>query len=377
MNTRERFLNIAHFELKNEIFIGSWFQWFWYDALVNWVNQGASAEILSDEHRAEFFKFERVEQIDIKSGMLCLGKSFGPPYVPCYIPLFEREILTEDDRIRIVMNEGGIKCKEYIEQPERMPQWIDYPVKDKKSWEQLKKRLYPQEPTRYPAWWKDKVRCWKNRDYVLGLSVGSFFGMLREYIGFENLCVMYYDNPSLILEIAEWMEYFEMKIIKKVIADVELDYVYYWEDIAFKTGALISPQIFKKFIMPYYKRINNYLRSNGIDIILVDSDGFTEELIPLWLESGLNGHYPLEVTANMDAIRLRKKYGKNLILSGNIDKRALAKDKNAIEKELLNKVPFLISGGGYFPSLDHFCPPDVSYENYIFYLETLKKLNKS
>ena len=377
MNTRERFLNIAHFELKNEIFIGSWFQWFWYDALVNWVNQGASAEILSDEHRAEFFKFERVEQIDIKSGMLCLGKSFGPPYVPCYIPLFEREILTEDDRIRIVMNEGGIKCKEYIEQPERMPQWIDYPVKDKKSWEQLKKRLDPQEPTRYPAWWKDKVRCWKNRDYVLGLSVGSFFGMLREYIGFENLCVMYYDNPSLILEIAEWMEYFEMKIIKKVIADVELDYVYYWEDIAFKTGALISPQIFKKFIMPYYKRINNYLRSNGIDIILVDSDGFTEELIPLWLESGLNGHYPLEVTANMDAIRLRKKYGKNLILSGNIDKRALAKDKNAIEKELLNKVPFLISGGGYFPSLDHFCPPDVSYENYIFYLETLKKLNKS
>ncbi len=377
MNTRERFLKIAHFELKNEIFIGSWFQWFWYDALVNWVNQGASPEILSDEHRAEFFNFERVEQIDIKSGMLCLGKSFGPPYVPCYIPLFEREVISEDDRVRIVMNEGGIKCKEYIDQPERMPQWLDYPVKDKKSWEQLKKRLDPHEPTRYPAWWKDKARCLKNREHVLGLCVGSFFGMLREYIGFENLCVMYYDNPSLILEIAEWMEYFEMEIIKKVIADVELDYVYYWEDMAFKTGALVSPQIFKKFMMPYYKRINNYLRSNGIDIILVDSDGFTEELIPLWLESGLNGQYPLEVTADMDAVRLRKKYGKNLILAGNIDKRALAKDKNAIEKEVLSKVPFLISGGGYFPSLDHFCPPDVPYKNYTFYLETLRKLNKS
>jgi hypothetical protein len=377
MNTREKFLKIAHFELKNEIFIGSWFQWYWYDALVNWVSQGASSEILSDEHRAEYFKFERVEQIDIKSGMLCLGKSFGPPYVPCYIPLFDRKIISEDERVRIVINEGGIKCKEYKNQPERMPQWLDYPVKDKKSWNDLKKRLDPHEPTRYPPWWKDKVRCWKERDYVLGLSVGSFFGMFREYIGFENLCIMYHDNPSLILEIAEWMEYFEMEIIKKVIADVKLDYVYYWEDIAFKTGSLISPQIFKKFMMPYYKRINNYLRSNGIDIILVDSDGLTEELIPLWLESGINGHYPLEVTANMDAVKLRKKYGKNLILSGNIDKRALADSKIAIEKEVFSKVPYLISEGGYFPSLDHFCPPDVSYENYKFYLELLRSINKS
>ena len=376
MNSREKFLKIAHFELKNEIFIGSWFQWFWYDALTNWVNQGASHEILSDEHRAEYFGFERIEQIDIKSGMLCLGKSYGPPYVPCYIPLFDREIISEDGRVRIVINEGGIKCKEYMDQPERMPQWLDYPVKDKKSWNELKKRLDPHEPTRYPAWWKDKVRCWKERDYVLGLSAGSFFGMLREYIGIESLCIMYYDNPSLILEIADWMEYFEMEIIKKVTAEVEIDYVYYWEDIAYKTGSLVSPQIFKKFMMPHYKRINNYLREHGVDIILVDSDGLTEELIPLWIESGINGHYPLEVTANMDAVKLRKKYGKNLILSGNIDKRALAKDHNNIEKEVLGKVPFLISQGGYFPSLDHFCPPDVPYENYKFYLELLKSLNE-
>jgi len=377
MNSRERFLKIARFELKDEVFIGSWFQWFWYDALVNWVSQGASPAILSDEHRAEYFKFERIEQIDIKSGMLCLGKSYGPPYVPCYIPLFDREILSEEGRARLVINEGGIKCREYIDQPERMPQWLEYPVKDKKSWEQLKKRLDPYEPTRYPAWWADKVRSWKDREHVLCLCVGSFFGMLREYIGFENLCMMYYDNPSLVLEIAEWMEYFEMEIIKKVVGEVEIDYAFYWEDMAFKTGSLVSPEVFKKFMMPFYKRVNSYLRSHGVDIILVDSDGFTEELIPLWLESGLSGHYPLEVTANMDAVRLRKKYGKNLILSGNIDKRAVAAGKDAIKKEVLGKVPYLISQSGYFPSIDHYCPPDVSFENFTFYLETLRELNKS
>ena len=119
--------------------------------------------------------------------------------------------------------------------------------------------------------------------------------------------------------------------------------------MAFKTGSLVSPIIFKKFMMPHYKRINNYLRNHGIDIILVDSDGYTEELIPLWLESGINGHYPLEVTAGMDAVKLRKKYGKDLILSGNIDKRALVINSRSIENEVFSKVPFLISKGGLFP----------------------------
>ena len=107
---------------------------------------------------------------------MCLGESFGPPYVPCYIPLFKREVISEDDRTRAVIDEGGVKCKEFKQQPERMPQWLEYPVKDKLSWEKLKKRLDPNEPTRYTAWWKDKTRCWKDRQYALGLSVGSFFG---------------------------------------------------------------------------------------------------------------------------------------------------------------------------------------------------------
>ncbi|GAJ15135.1 unnamed protein product, partial [marine sediment metagenome] len=138
---------------------------------------------------------------------------------------------------------------------------------------------------------------------------------------------MYYDDPVLIHEIGEWMEYFELEIIKKVVGDVELDFVYFWEDMAYKTASLVSPRIFREFMMPHYKKITQLLRSHGTDIILVDSDGNTTQLIPLWLEGGLSGHYPLEVAAGMDAVKLRKKYGNNLILLGNIDKRALIKGK--------------------------------------------------
>jgi uroporphyrinogen decarboxylase len=375
MTTRERFRKIAHFELTDEIFISSYHQWFWWDVLVRWYSEGAPHSVVySREHLEDFFGFDRVVPMPVISNEYGLGKSFGPPYVPPWIPLFEREVIEEDNNTSTVLDEGGRKIREWKDQPERMPQWLEYPVKDKKTWNEAKKRLDPHEHTRYPAWWNDQVNGWKDRDYALGLCVGSYFGLLREMIGFEQLSIMLYDDPKLVHEMNEYMEYFWLEIIKKVTKDVELDFVLYWEDMAYRSGSLISPKMFKEFMMPHYKKVNEYLHSIGIDIILVDSDGNTEELIPLWIESGLTGQYPLEVTAGMDAVKLRKKFGKNFILIGNIDKRELAKDKLAIKDEVMKKVPYLISQGGYFPALDHFCPPDVSYENYMYYLKLLKEI---
>ena len=126
-------------------------------------------------------------------------------------------------------------------------------------------------------------------------------------------------------------------------------------------------------MMPRYKKMTDLLHSNGVDIIYMDSDGNLNELIPLWLEVGINYVWPLEVAAHNDAVGLRKKYGKNLILGGNIDKRALAKGKEAIREEVMSKVPFLLEQGGYFPTVDHNVPPDVTFENYCYYINTLRE----
>ena len=127
-------------------------------------------------------------------------------------------------------------------------------------------------------------------------------------------------------------------------------------------------------MLPYYKRITGFLRKNGLEIIFVDSDGNIEELLPLYLEGGVNGVWPLEVAAGMDAVTLRKKYGRNLLMVGNIDKRMLARGKDEIEKEVLKKVPYLCSQGGYIATVDHAVPPDVSLENYLYYRDLLRKI---
>jgi uroporphyrinogen decarboxylase len=159
-----------------------------------------------------------------------------------------------------------------------------------------------------------------------------------------------------------------------VVKNIRVDFVRFWEDMAFKSGSLISPDMFKKFMIPRYKQIIDFLRSNGVDIIQVDSDGNINELIPEWLEVGLNFFWPLEVAAGMDAVALRKKYGKEIMLVGNIDKRVFTKGKDAIREEVMSKVPFLIETGGYFPSFDHLVPPDVSLENFRYFQNLLREM---
>ena len=94
----------------------------------------------------------------------------------------------------------------------------------------------------------------------------------------------------------------------------------------------------------------------------------------MWLESGINFHWPFEVAAHNDAVALRKKYGKDLIIAGTIDKRALIKGKEAIREEVMSKVPFLLEQGGYFPSVDHGVPPDITFANYCYYINLMREV---
>ena len=107
--------------------------------------------------------------------------------------------------------------------------------------------------------------------------------------------------------------------------------------------------------MPAYKRVTGLLHDHGVDIIMVDSDGFNDALIPLWLEAGVTGLYPFEVAAGEDAVALRKHYGQSLMMYGNIDKRVLTQGPEAIDAEVLSKVPWLLLQGATRPGSTTWC----------------------
>jgi len=386
---KQRFLDICHFKRPGDLYMLN--DRFWSETLKNWVKQGAPKQMLPSTLREglggnrfvhDYFQFNRWRSLfEIISGVS--GAAMQPPgldyelnlfEVAPVVPCYEPRIISQDEHTVTFINEAGQTLRALRDNPSRMPMYLDWPVKDRATWNEYKRRLDPNTPERWPADWNAYVQEMNRlgKEIPLALQVGGFYGYLREMIGTERILYMFYDDPNLIEDMMEQMLYLETEVIKRVAKDIKIDMAMFWEDMCYKAGPLISPAMVRKFMMPRYKKITDLLYSYGVDVIYLDSDGNVEQLIPLWLEAGINYMWPLEVAAGNNAVALRKKYGKNLILSGNIDKRALIKGREAIQEEVMSKVPFLLEQGGYLPTVDHHVPPDVTFENYCYYINLMR-----
>lgn len=356
MTSRERFLETFRFGKPDRPFMHS--QWVFGETVKRWQSEGMPIDIPFNT----YFGFDRMEMVPLNMGL---------------IPGIEETVTEETDQYRLIEDELGGTRKIWKDREIGMPQWITYPLRDRKTWQEFKRRLDPAAPIRCPEYFDDLKRCYQGRDYPLGIHAGSYYGWLRNWVGMEYLAVMYYDDPDLVAEMSEYIGEFILAVLRRAVEALDIDYALYWEDMAFKTASLISPAMFRKYMSPSYKKVNDFLRAHGIDLHLVDCDGNIDELIPLWLEVGVNGVYPLEIAAGCDPVAYREKYGRELFMLGGIDKRALRTDKAAVEAEVMAKVPALAKAGGWAPMVDHAVPPDVPLVCFQHYLDLCREVFRS
>jgi len=149
---------------------------------------------------------------------------------------------------------------------------------------------------------------------------------------------------------------------------MKLDFAAMWEDMCFNHGPILQPKYFEELMVPRLKKVMGFLKEHGCDVVYVDCDGNINELVPLWLKAGVNCMFPLEMRGGTDAVKLREKYGHKILLLGGENKTRLIAGENEIKKEIARLKP-LVEDGGYIPHVDHRCPPDVTFENYLYYLK--------
>jgi uroporphyrinogen decarboxylase len=143
--------------------------------------------------------------------------------------------------------------------------------------------------------------------------------------------------------------------------------------MAYKNGPLLSPELYRRYCLPFYRTMMERIHSTGIPVVMLDSDGDIRELIPLWLEVGVTIMHPMEVAAGMDVAAIRQEYGKQVGFFGGIDKRALAGTRAQIDAEVLPKLHACWKDGGFIPACDHGIPPDISFDNYRYYRELVNR----
>jgi hypothetical protein len=160
---------------------------------------------------------------------------------------------------------------------------------------------------------------------------------------------------------------------------VTLDEMFLAEDICYNHGSLISPEMMREFLLPYYEQLIANARSRQIDRsrklhVQIDTDGFCDPVIPVYRASiGLTAMSPFEVASGCDVVRTSREYP-DLVISGGIDKRVLAKTTRDIDEMVERIIPALRERGGYVPTVDHGTPEEVSYENYLHYRARMVEL---
>jgi uroporphyrinogen decarboxylase len=251
--------------------------------------------------------------------------------------------------------------------------WHKFPVEKEEDWEEMKKRFNPDSPERLDEELEEKAKILKDRDWVLTINIPGPFWQMRDWCGLENLCIYMIEKPKFVYAMSEFWRNFVSTLLKKFVEKIQFDSVIISEDMAYKGKSMISPQMAREFLAPCWREWSDILRKSGCAIIILDSDGYIGELIPIWIESGINCTIPFEIAAGNDPVELRKRFGKSISFIGGIDKRKIAKGGNDLKEEMERIIPFMLKDGGYIPSCDHGVPPDISWRNFLEYSYLLAK----
>ena len=368
MTNRERalaILNYNDYDVMPIVHFG-----FWDETIDKWISEGhlpESARNWGDGNEIDKMITEKLG-FDFNWSS-CVGGNSN------LFPAFSEKVIeTMPDGSEKFLNSDGVVVLRK-KGAGSIPAEIDHLLKDRKSWEEhyLPRLQFSEDRIDYEL--LKTLTDDSDRQAPIGIFCGSLYGNFRNIAGVEGSSYLLCDDEDLYDEIINTYGELQYKNVEAILkTGAKFDIGHFWEDICFKNGPLVIPDIFKEKVGPHYKKITSLLNDYGINIISLDCDGFIDSLIPTWFENGVNTMFPIEVgTWDANIKPWREKYGKELRGVGGMNKTVFAQDYKAIDEEI-ERLKGLIDLGGYIPCPDHRIAPDAIWENVQYYAEKMRGL---
>ncbi len=348
MTLKERFRRTMNYQ---EVAVGPNFEFgYWEGTLKAWHEQGLPDHVKDEKTAYEYFGVENWAMVPVNPGPT---------------PLIEGEDLEVTEDRWVYRDSMGWVAEINVKGDRSIPRFIEFPVKDRASWEPYKATLDPDDPRRYLELEKTLPKL-RNSDVPVGIGGGSMVGIPRNLIGFERIAVMPYEDPDLFRDIVDTFGECAVAVLERVLPLIEVDFCMGWEDICFNQGPIINPDTYREVVGPWYRRIADLLVAHGCCVYTTDCDGDVLPLVDVFLDHGMNTLFPAEVNAGTDPCLARDRYGKHLRLWGGFDKMVLTKGPKAIDAELDRLRPY-VEQGAFICGVDHRVQADVPLVHYLHY----------
>jgi len=214
-----------------------------------------------------------------------------------------------------------------------------------------------------PAW-LDTVNSLRPDFAVFGSCIEASECLTR-LIGQMNTFMWMGDEPERfgkqILRIGEF--YYQCAKAAMDAADGLLDGFLIWGDVAYGGGMFFSPDYWRTYFKPTVQKIINEAHSRNLPV-MYHGCGNVKQILPDFIEMGLDAYNPLEAKAGMDVCELRAQYGHQLGFFGNSNMQVWEEgDPEKLKHEVLRKLTAARGGGMIFAS-DHSVSSSVSGHTY-------------
>jgi uroporphyrinogen decarboxylase len=351
MNERERFISCMKFEKTDRVpdmELGVW-----PETLARWRSEGMPWWIENLWHFSDYFRMD---------------KSFNCYWMHINDRLFPDQsfhVVESTPEWEIIESNIGMRMKRSFKNAS-IPQYFKFPVETMADYRKISNLLDPASPGRYFEDFDRDLAHRTMREELRGINFCGLFGFGREIMGLENYCMAIYDEPELVEAILDDRVKMAEILYRRATDAQGIDFVQMWEDMAYKSGPLVSPDFMEGKMLERYMKIVEIFKSGGVRLIMMDCDGNIEKMVPIIKKSGMDGIYPCEIAAGSDPVKLRRMFP-GVALAGGVDKRALSGGGTDGVKAELRRLQPLVKEGGYIPYIDHFIPPDIPYETFCFY----------
>jgi uroporphyrinogen decarboxylase len=189
---------------------------------------------------------------------------------------------------------------------------------------------------------KEVMELYPNHCFIYGSHIGPFTAGYMA-MGFERFFLRLVEKPSFVHKLLQARTEWCIAKYQKAI-NLGVDVAVLGDDAGHNKGPMISPRMWRKFILPYHRRIVEEL-----DVpVIWHSDGAIESLLPMAIEAGFVGFHALEPTAGMDLGKVKQEFGRDLVLIGNVDVTVLCNSNlDAVREEVTRCIQQGAAGGGY------------------------------
>jgi len=289
-----------------------------------------------------------------------------------YTMQFPERVVEETEVSRTYWDSDGALRKDLHLPAGWTSQWLDFTIKDRADWQRHRHQM-AFNPSRISDSVLETYRQARERNRFVCYSGHACFHPTWMRIGMEEMLMLMLDEPAFIHELFAAHAQLIIDIYEGMRRlGLEFDGAFLNDDLGYQAAPMISPTMYRELVLPYHQRLCDHFAGQGLKTFL-HSDGNVAPLIPGFLEAGFSALHPLEAKAGLDVGVLKAQYGDRLILFGNIDVRKLSGTREEIEQEIAVKIPAAKENGGYIYHSDHSVPNSVSFENYAFAIELVKR----